>query len=336
MTEINGNFYETDSTRSFPAKVALYGNTQVHVVGDGFIREYRLSEVKMSRRIGNLTRTISFPDGCLFESEDNDAIDRYLETVGKHKLSRQVHTLERGWHWVAAAVLITIAAAWLFIAVGLPALASSVAHRLPPEVDDQLGRDGLALMDKWIFEPSELALARQTELQDRFAGLADHADIDRNLTLEFRSGGDIGPNAFALPSATIVMTDELVALAAHDKELAAVLAHEIGHVEGRHSLRLILQDSFVALMFAVVLGDVTSITGLAGALPALLVQNKFSRSFETEADDYALTLMEQAGIEPHYFGDILRRMEASHGSSDLPDFLSTHPATDQRTRRFDQ
>jgi len=307
------------------------------VVGAEFVREYHLSETKISRRIGDLTRTITFFDGSLFESDDNEIIDEYLAAMGLDTASRQVHRFEGAWHWIAAAVVVVAVAAWLFIVVGLPVMANSVAHSLPPEVDDQLGRDGLQLMDKLIFEPSELSAERQEGLRENFADLANYADVDRKLRLEFRGGGDIGPNAFALPSGTIVMTDELVALAGHEHELAAVLAHEIGHVDGRHSLRLILQDSIAALMFAVMLGDVTSITGLAGAIPALLVQTKYSRSFETEADDYALELMKTANIDPQYFSDILQRMEESYGGgSDMPDFLSTHPATDRRVRRFEQ
>ena len=50
--------------------------------------------------------------------------------------------------------------------------------------------------------------------------------------LEFRHGGYIDANAFALPSGIIVMTDELVELAKSDDELISVLAHEIGHVRG--------------------------------------------------------------------------------------------------------
>ncbi len=51
------------------------------------------------------------------------------------------------------------------------------------------------------------------------------------------NGRAVGANAFALPSGIVVMTDELVELAKTDDELVAVLAHEIGHVRGRHALR---------------------------------------------------------------------------------------------------
>ena len=336
MIEIEGNYYGRDSSRSSPAVVSLLGSGEVEVAVDGDVKVYRLADTRVSRRIGNVVRTLSFADGCLLESADNDAIDRYLGLMGKHQAARHVHRLERGWLWAGIAVLATVLASWAFIVFGLPVMATVVANSLPQEVDDQLGRDGLRLMDELVFEPSTIETDRQEELRDGFEQLAAFAEIDRNLQLEFRRGVEIGPNAFALPSGTIVMTDELVGLAENDDELAAVLAHEIGHVDGRHSLRLVLQDSIAAVIFAVVLGDITSISGLAGAIPVVLVQTRYSRSFETEADDYALDLMEEAGIARHHFSDILQRMQSDVGDSDFPDFLSSHPATAERVRRFEE
>ena len=64
-----------------------------------------------------------------------------------------------------------------------------------------------------------------------------------DYVLEFRKSPAVGPNAFALPGGTVVLLDELVAAAAHDDEIAAVLAHEIGHLHGRHTMRHVLQTS---------------------------------------------------------------------------------------------
>jgi len=80
-----------------------------------------------------------------------------------------------------------------------------------------------------------------------------------------------------------------------------------------------------------VTGDVASATSLAAAAPTLVLQTKFSRDNEREADAYAIDLLRRAGIEPHHFGAILARMEAQAPRGPmLPSFLSTHPATDER------
>ena len=82
--------------------------------------------------------------------------------------------------------------------------------------------------------------------------MQEQMDTGLPLRLELRAGGAIGPNAFALPSGIIMVTDELVRIAEHPEEFESVLAHEAGHMVHRHSLRMLLQGSAsTLLMFAV-------------------------------------------------------------------------------------
>jgi predicted Zn-dependent protease len=91
----------------------------------------------------------------------------------------------------------------------------------------------------------------------------------------------------------------------------------------------------VVLIIAAVTGDVTSITSLAATIPTVLVEAKYSRNFEREADEYALQHLRAHDIAPHYFADILLRMENTRPSrGDIPDYLSTHPATEERILFF--
>jgi predicted Zn-dependent protease len=144
----------------------------------------------------------------------------------------------------------------------------------------------------------------------------------------------IGPNALALPSGIVVVTDSLVELAHSDAELIAVLAHEIGHLRQRHTLRRMLQGSATALLIVAITGDVGSIMSLAAALPTVLLNSSYSRDFEREADDFALDYLQRRSISPQALGDILLRMEkSSGGGSDIPDYLSSHPSTRERARK---
>ncbi len=132
-----------------------------------------------------------------------------------------------------------------------------------------------------------------------------------------------------------MITDELVLLAKHDNELMAVLAHEIGHVVNRHALRRLLQDSTTALIIASITGDVTSVTALSATLPTMLIEAKYSRDFEREADQFALRQLRENDIEPRYFADILLRLQAQHpDAGDVFGYLSSHPATQERVKSF--
>jgi hypothetical protein len=151
--------------------------------------------------------------------------------------------------------------------------------------------------------------------------------------LEFRASPIIGPNAFALPSGIIVMTDELVQLAKNDPEVLAVLAHELGHVHHRHTMRRLLEGSATVLIIAGVTGDIASAASLAATAPTLLLQTRYSRNNEREADRYAIEMMKKAGLDPRYLGALLARLESEVGRRGaLPSFLSSHPSTEERGR----
>jgi predicted Zn-dependent protease len=145
------------------------------------------------------------------------------------------------------------------------------------------------------------------------------------------------PNAFALPGGTIVVTDEMVAAVGSDDELLAVLAHEIGHVRGRHAMRLVLRSSGLAVLLTALAGDAVGVTFLAVALPTMLLQSGYSRQFEAEADDYAFAHMKRHGVSPQAFADVMRRLEKETGGTLDDDammrYLGTHPATAERIRR---
>ena len=82
---------------------------------------------------------------------------------------------------------------------------------------------------------------------------------------------------------------------------------------------------------AAVVGDVLSVSSYAAALPAFLLEARYSRGFEREADAFGLDLLDQAGIDRAHFVNFLTRMEQEHPSN-LPGFLSTHPRAEERGR----
>jgi Zn-dependent protease with chaperone function len=157
-------------------------------------------------------------------------------------------------------------------------------------------------------------------LTARFNELANATGSEGAVRLVFRASPEIGANAVALPSGTVVMTDELVRLAAHEDEVVAVLAHELGHIHGRHALRSLLQHSATVVLIAVATGDLGSVSTLSATLPTFLLEMKYSRAFEFEADDYAAVALPLVGIAPARLAAILQRLEflARGGRKRLP------------------
>jgi Zn-dependent protease with chaperone function len=213
-------------------------------------------------------------------------------------------------------------------------MARSAAERLPASALDTLSAHVLLTLDRTLLAPSELTHDRQLRLLQRFAQLRFPDLPDERVALLFRRSEAFGANAFALPSGLVVVTDDLVELAASDEELLAVLAHETGHVAGRHGLRNMIQSSVVSILVTWYIGDISA---LAAAAPAALLEARYSRDLEREADAYAAAALGVNGLSPTLLADILERMSAESG--DLPDalaYLSTHPTSAERIAQLRQ
>lgn len=302
-----------------------------------------LEALGVSSRLGNTPRFLRFPDGASFETADNDAIDSLLRPLRPgHGL---VHRLESSMRYVLLGLAVTVAFVWGAVRYGIPALAEITAFALPPAVSREIGEGALELLDGQVLAPSTLTGAEQARLRERFAPLIA-ATGAQSLQVEFRHGQGLGANALALPSGTIVFTDQLVKLAQRDEELLAVLAHEIGHIERRHALRQVLQASALSLVVMAVTGDVSSVSSAVAAVPVLLTQLGYSRGFEYEADRYAGQVLARQGIDVAALGAMLSRLEGTRdcGASDgcaqgeggWQDYLSTHPPTAERLRQLGQ
>jgi len=122
-----------------------------------------------------------------------------------------------------------------------------------------------------------------------------------------------------------------VKLTANDDELAAVLAHELGHIERRHGLQSVLRNSTALVVVSTVTGDLSTLSTFSATLPFLLLQYGYAREFETEADTYAVGLLKEAKIDPSSLANILSELEQARPKAG-PDFsyLSTHPSTTAR------
>ena len=257
----------------------------------------------MPSRLAHTQRRIGFADGSAFITQDNDAVDALL-AHSHTQLTSSIHSLEGSFRAVALGLLILIAGVYLGVTQGIPWAAERVATQIPQDVQNRLGRDALVFLDRIIFEPSELEAAEKQRLR-RLAMPALVAAGFADTDLQFRKS--IGPNALTLPDGTIVITDELVALA-NDDQLLAVVYHELGHLEGRHILRRTLQNSFLVLGVFFLTGDVNSVELLL-AIPTVVMNSAYSRDFEREADRYALEKLIANEIPIDSFAQIMTAFE---------------------------
>ena len=343
MTEFSAIYYDGKTSSRVPVRVRALEHS-LHISGTAVNLEVPLSEATVDPPIAGSRRVIDLPGGAQLHTDDHDAVAALFP--GANRMQSWVHTLERRWAYALAAVAVTAAFTWWSVVYGLPFAATAASRLVPIDAEAKLGQQTLATIDKLFCNESRLAADRQQELRRNFttlsAGLAD----GYVYRLEFRNCR-MGPNAFALPGGSLVMTDDLVKLAQNDEQITAVLAHEIGHVRYRHGLRMTLQATGLAALISALAGDAVSITGLAATLPTVLLQTSYSREFEEEADDYAFRRLREIGLSPKYFAEIMTLLERHRDQrsplqkceggvckgESVPDYLSTHPATAKRIER---
>ena len=345
-------YYDGRTARRHEVRISVEGGALL-VLGDGIQRREPLSAVRVSERLGQAPRLLSFSDGAHCEVRDHAALEAALAAAGHRQ--GLVERLQRSWRASALAVLLCAGAAFIAYRWGIPLAAQLIAARLPPAVSRQLSDSTLQALDKIWLEPTKLDAQRRAALSRGFARLHPPAEGGASASIEFRSSPKLGPNAFALPDGRVVLLDQLVTLAANDDEIYGVLAHELGHVHYHHGMRMLLQGSAVALLLTAWVGDVST---LLATLPAGLLQAHYSRDFEAQADDYAAATLLANGIPPSRLADLLERLVAQRdggnkgkdgskakdsskdgnkdGDGEMRSYLSSHPATSERILRLRQ
>lgn len=231
------------------------------------------------------------------------------------------------WGWLGAlaggTVLLGALAWWQ-----APRAAAWLAGQVPVSVEEKLGRLALAqvraqsrLLDSG---PAQQAVQRIGAELTRGSRYRYHWIVKQDPTV----------NAFAMPGGYIVVHTGLLQKAASPTELAAVLAHEVQHIEQRHSLKQMIGSLGWGALLSVTLGDVSAVAATLAHQAGTLY---FSRDMEDEADRLGFQALLRANIKPDGMLGFFQKMaeaDAKDGGATLPAWISSHPDTAQRSARI--
>ncbi|WP_416190847.1 M48 family metallopeptidase [Neisseria sp. CCUG12390] len=300
----------------------------IRVVFDGGAAEYARKDLAYMAGVGGVLPAIDLPDDARIEFLSHDVPD-WLRLKNQTML-KQVNRFEKSWKWVAVGLVVVVAVVFGVYRWGIPAASYHLAHRLPADTLHSLGGQAEEMITK-ITEPSKLSAKRRQQITDLYR---QQLKPETPAKLLFRKGGDMGANAFAIPNNTIVLTDELVALAENDHEILGVLAHEQGHLVHRHSLQQALRGIGIGVLMIAVTGDSSD---LLTTLPVLLAGAQYSQAFEMEADRYAVGELQRLNLPPQHFSAFLERLQAQsdHEEGGIGGWLSTHPMTAERVKQVE-
>lgn len=328
---LTGTYYDGLSLTGSTASLIVSAR-QVSLVGAAVCQRFERGRLRVSPATGAGTRFVALPDGTQFQCANAALLEHLPQEVASEGLAAW---LEHRWAVALASLALVMALVVASYVYLLPAAAQRVADHISPSTERALGDEVLTWMDRnhW-FAPSQTDAELQYRLLGRFAQMVHGLPQEAHYTLVFRASPRFGANAFALPGGTIVLTDEMLEQTESEEEALGVLAHEIGHVERRHATRHILHDSIVAILVASLTADASSMGGAAAGFPVFLTRMKYSREFESEADDFAFDMLRRQDISPAVFADLMERM---HGEADGEEegtaFLSSHPMTSERIAR---
>lgn len=139
-------------------------------------------------------------------------------------------------------------------------------------------------------------------------------------------------NAFAVPGGYVVVNTGLIQAADSAEEVAGVLAHEVQHVELRHTLKNIIHSLGLRAALSLAMGNIGG--SALGDFAANLGELKFSRDLESEADSQGLAALKRAGIAPQGMVTFFDKLRKQEGASP-PALLSTHPASEERMQTLE-
>ena len=331
MTTLEGHYFDGLQPVAVPARME-FRDLEAGLTAGSVSETFVIASLKASPRVCSADRFISLPTGGQFACGDST----FLDSLPQESASEgPVAWLEARWGVALACVVVVLCSLLAGYFLGLPIVAEHVAAHIPMKTEQALGGQVLTWLDRqgWL-RPTALDAETQKTIREGFDRLRSDLPLKNYYRLEFRAGGVFGANAFALPGGTIVITDPMVKAAETPDEVLAVLAHEIGHVELRHTMRGLLQNSIVGIAAAAITSDAATLSAAIAGLPVVVAERKYSRDFETAADEYAFRLLKQKGYSPEAFASIMERL-AKRGGTQKGGFayLSTHPVTAERVQR---
>lgn len=322
---MGARFYDGRSALSHDAEVTLEGEA-LHIRTDGrdfiwrvkdLIADVEADRVRVSnRREGDARLVLPVGEWSLLVG------DRLVE---------QVQVRRRQEVWLVGGLTAVAVAVVLFVFVGVPVLSGPVARATPVDMELRMGANFDAQVGA-IFPT-----CRNEEGQRVLDVLGDRIAAGADTPFDIRVRAVEAPmvNAFALPGGPVLITDDLIAEADSPDELAAVISHEIAHVEMRHVMQAVWRDFGIGMLLDLVVGGGTGAGQQAVILAGQASDLTYSRGAELEADARGQTLLHAAGLSSRGMAPFFERLARAEGAGRLGEaveFMNSHPDSNRRAR----
>lgn len=215
-----------------------------------------------------------------------------------------------------------------------------------PEQEYYIGRTvGAVVLNKYKVYNNQAATHYLNIVGQTLAQASDLPETYNGYHLLILDSEEI--NAFATPSGLIFVTRGILRCCRREGEVAAILAHEVGHVQYKHGMQSIEKGRVTEALTIIGLeatktfaqSDIASLTrhfeGSINDITTTMISNGYSRSFEAAADQAAVTILRRVGYDPGHLVKMLEQMDTRLKPGGT-DFAKTHPSPASRIRGLTQ
>lgn len=292
-----------------------------------------LSEVQIDPPLGSQPRRMMLSDGTMFETDDHEGVEA-LTGQTRGSVLHLFEQYNRNLIYIVGLVLIS---GYVVYRYGIDILVAAAIWLTPPVFVDQIDRGTLRTIDFTMAKETKLPEGERARVSAIFERMRDAMPEDiaeaHDFKLLFRDVPGMGPNAFALPGGTMVVTDEFVKRFPDEDVLAGVIGHEIGHVVEQHGLKQTYRSLSIYILIAFLIGDPGPLLEDVLLEGNVLLSLSFSRAHETSADRFGLRLTDAAGYNPA--GLMMFFQEIRKLTGDNNGWMSTHPSNSDRIRAIE-
>jgi Zn-dependent protease with chaperone function len=229
---------------------------------------------------------------------------------------------------IKAHIIFTV---FIFAVIGLgyfyaiPWMGEKAVVIIPEEYDDHLGTTFLA--ENILFNNIDVEKTKALNL------FAKELHLKNTKKLKFTVLDSPIVNAFALPDGNIVVYTGLLKVMKNYDELVGLIGHEVAHVNNRHSMKMLCRNLSGYLFVSTILGDANGVMATIGDNVNSLQSLSFSRKFEHEADVQGFEIVVLNKTNPKGMSNLFKRLQDEEkGVVDIPEFLSSHPVTNERIK----
>ena len=325
-TVFEGNYFNGASAKVNTVFITLKPNQIVLYAEDqSIVRNISESELNKAEFIGSdrILIRLNEKTGELLDVTSAEFVRTFKEAFpnisGKNFLEK---VADSGWKGIIGIVVLLLGAiAGLYFFV-VPFFGEMSARFIPQQYEEQLGEAVYGnMIQTYTIDSAKTKLVNE---------LVKDIDFQTPYNLKMVVVDFDQKNAFAMPGGYIIIYSGIIDEMQNHSELLGLLAHEVSHVNHRHSLRSIFRSLSSYIFISVLLNDVNGIT-------TVLLDNinnfkglSYSRKLEKEADIEGLKILYHNQIDPK---GMVKLFEVLMKEGDMPgqlEFLSSHPLTTKR------